>query len=244
MGKTCGNTLVSIESSRKIDEEAQTEWGFNTYALIEAAGRNCAQVFSAAFPGFSGSPSQKIAAFVGPGNNGADALVMLRYWLLQGLVYPDSSLVIVSRFPSEDRGPLGSLILSSLIFSLRKMGVFIFAWDEFCLLPREEFDIFHEFDIILDGIAGTGVRGPLEGASADMVKKAQFSVPRVWPKTPGGFGGPAFGPFRPMESGNAHSQSRYHPFHRASKVLPLQSCRKTKRRNDSTRGRNFPSGTT
>jgi NAD(P)H-hydrate epimerase len=70
----------------------------------------------------------------------------------------------VSRVPSEEGSAFGLLISS-----LGKMGVPIKTWDKSCLWQgcRRQGT---EVDIIIDGIAGTGIRGSLEGISAEMVE--------------------------------------------------------------------------
>jgi NAD(P)H-hydrate repair Nnr-like enzyme with NAD(P)H-hydrate epimerase domain len=117
--------LVSAETSRQIDTEAQGDWGFNTFALVEAAGRSCARVFASAYPGLFGSCFPRVAAAVGAGNNGADALIMLRYWILSGLIDASSAVVVISKLPRRDeRSPS-----SEALRSLKKMKVPVLVWD-------------------------------------------------------------------------------------------------------------------
>ena len=159
--------LVSAETSRAIDEEAQAAWGFNAFALVEAAGRLCAQVFTSAFPAIREN-RLRITVAAGTGNNAADALVMLRHWILGGLVSASSSAVVISRLPeSGDSSPHAELLKS-----LRKMKVPLLVWDGDIgeAAGRAADDIFAHSDIILDGIAGTGIKGALQGTAAEMVK--------------------------------------------------------------------------
>jgi NAD(P)H-hydrate epimerase len=160
--------LISAETSRVLDAKAQTDWGFNSYALVEAAGRGCARVFAGAFPRFFASRPSRIVAAVGSGNNGADALVMLRYWLLSGRADPSLSSVVASRFPKKDeKSPLSEAFLS-----LKKMKIPVMLWDgdvgEDFGRPSE--DRFANADIIIDGISGTGLQGALKGTPEEMVK--------------------------------------------------------------------------
>ena len=162
--------LVSLEASRAIDLEAQEKWGFNTYSLIEAAGRSCAQVFTGAFPEiFSGkkSPDKKrVSCAVGTGNNGADAMVMLRYWIISGITDSASSAVVISRMPKKDEsGPWVDLLLS-----LKALEVQILVWDGDIgeAAGRASDDILAHSDIILDGITGTGLKGALNGTALEM----------------------------------------------------------------------------
>jgi NAD(P)H-hydrate epimerase len=159
--------LVSAETSRKIDAEAQEEWGFNTFGLVEAAGRSCARVFAAAYPGLFRGCFPLVTAVIGTGNNGADALVMLRYLILSGLTDTLSSAVVVSSLPKQDdRTPC-----SETLRSLKKMKVPVLVWNgdagKAAGMPPQ--DALARADIIIDGIAGTGIKGPLKGTQEEMV---------------------------------------------------------------------------
>jgi NAD(P)H-hydrate epimerase len=149
--------LISAETARTLDAEASSSWGLDPFALVEAAGRACAGVFTRAFPAFfSGGKLPLIAVAAGSGNNASDALVMLRALILEGFASAERSRVRVSRLPAEDeRTPR-----SGALRALTAMGVPVEMWDR----------SFGEADIVIDGIAGTGLRGPLEGASLDMVR--------------------------------------------------------------------------
>ena len=158
--------LVSTDVSRKIDFEAQNQWGFNTHALIEAAGRNCARAFEKAFPDFFANKIPGVLVFAGPGNNGADALSMLRFWLLEGRAIPESSKVIMSRFPDPDSGSPSACLHASL----KKMQVSFIEWNK-SLADKPLFsggDMC--FDIIIDGIAGTGLTSALTGSLREMTE--------------------------------------------------------------------------
>jgi NAD(P)H-hydrate epimerase len=160
--------LISTETSRNLDAKARTEWGFNPYALVEAAGRGCAGVFAGAFPRIFASRPPRIAAAAGNGNNGADALVMLRYWLLSGMADPSLSAVVVGRLPkTEEKSPL-----AEVLFSLKKMKIPVMVWDGDAGegLGRASEDLFANADIIIDGISGTGVKGALTGVPEEMVR--------------------------------------------------------------------------
>lgn len=156
--------LVSAEVSRALDSEAQTEWGFNVFSLIEAAGRACARVLVNVLPDyFSGQP--RITVVAGTGNNGADAMVMLRSWIISGLIESSSSTLLLKRFPKD--GEAAPWV--DLFRSLEKMKVPVVTW------PDETSDeilenILAKSGIVLDGIAGTGLEGPLSEAAAEMVK--------------------------------------------------------------------------
>ena len=174
--------LLTNELSRSLDVEAQTEWGFNVYSLIEAAGRGCAQTFANAFPNYFAS-RPRITVVAGTGNNAADAMVMLRYWLLSGLAEPSSSALVVSRLPKAGE----TEPWAQLFHSLEKMEVPILPWETTGegntsegVNNRTKDTILSQSDIIIDGIAGTGIKGPLRGASLELVN-AINSLKSSWP---------------------------------------------------------------
>jgi NAD(P)H-hydrate epimerase len=143
-----------------LDLEAQGSWGFNVFSLIEAAGRLAAQRFTGAYPAFFEKPP-RITIAAGTGNNAADAMTMLRYWILSSRVEAASSALLLSRLPKN--GETGPWV--DLFGSLEKMKVPVFVWDSSCL----QNDILSQRDIIVDGIAGTGLSGPLRGTALEMV---------------------------------------------------------------------------
>jgi NAD(P)H-hydrate epimerase len=140
------------------------------FALVEAAGRGCARVFTGFAPGlFSGSP-KKVVVAAGSGNNGADAMVMLRALILEGYVAPASAAVVINRLPGiEDRTPR-----SEALRALGNMGVPVYEWKESVTEAGSAGnggrDALARADIIIDGIAGTGLRGPLSGAAGEMTR--------------------------------------------------------------------------
>jgi NAD(P)H-hydrate epimerase len=159
--------LVSAETSLKIDELARSEWGFDTAALVEAAGRSCAASLACAYPGFFEGRRPRIAIAAGAGNNGADALVMLRYFLIAGMADSHSSAVIMSKFPNvSEKTPC-----SECLKSLKKMKVPIHSWDFDADEPAGSAarNKLAGAEIIIDGLAGTGIKGPIKGSAAEII---------------------------------------------------------------------------
>ena len=158
--------LVSAETSAALDKEAITQWGFNSYALVEAAGRECARVFHDAFPHlFRDSP--RIAVAAGPGNNGADAMVMLRYWILSGELPPSSAILVLGRAPETGYSDPNA----ELINSLKKLKVPVHVWEGEAAggMGRSSPEIFAQSAIIVDGISGTGLKGPARGTALELI---------------------------------------------------------------------------
>ncbi|MDR2257678.1 MAG: bifunctional ADP-dependent NAD(P)H-hydrate dehydratase/NAD(P)H-hydrate epimerase [Treponema sp.] len=156
-------TLITAETARLLDGEASARWGLHPFALVEAAGRACAGVFYAAFPQvFSPPPGvsfPRIVALSGGGNNGADAMVMLRALILRDLAAPSSSEVLISRIPD----PADASPWAAACRSLEKLKVPVRVWNS------GAGDILARADLVIDGIAGTGLRGPLTGIALEMV---------------------------------------------------------------------------
>ena len=158
--------LVSTKDSRALDEKAQHDWGFSNFTLVEIAGRLCAQRLTGAFPGIIHREA-RVTVAAGTGNNAADALVMLRYWILAGLVNPSASAVVVTRMAgSENREPRAELLKY-----FRKMHVTVLVWDGDIgeAVGQAADDRLAQSDVIIDGIAGTGLDGALHGKALKMV---------------------------------------------------------------------------
>jgi NAD(P)H-hydrate epimerase len=85
---------------------------------------------------------------------------MLRHWILTGLVEASSCTLVVSRLPKNFETSPWTEILKSV----EKMKVTPLVWDE-----ETGKDLAGNFDIIIDGIAGSGISGPLSGAAMEMV---------------------------------------------------------------------------
>ncbi|MDR2073273.1 MAG: hypothetical protein LBP60_07560 [Spirochaetaceae bacterium] len=146
--------LVSAESAVALDREASISWGLSPFALVEAAGRSCAAAVGSLL-----RRGEKILACAGPGNNGADALVMLRALLMGEPSLVAGAAALLSRFPGErEQSPR-----SAAVQALGAMGVPVLSWNGSDAAIRDA-------SLIIDGIAGTGIRGPLEGGPLEMVR--------------------------------------------------------------------------
>jgi NAD(P)H-hydrate epimerase len=98
----------------------------------------------------------------GSGNNGADAMVMLRTLLIQGVAEAALQTVVLDRLPqAEERSPH-----SEALRSLNKLGVSLLTWKQL----KDPLAFLSQGTIIIDGIAGTGLTGPLRGTPAAMVQ--------------------------------------------------------------------------
>ncbi|MDR2478613.1 MAG: bifunctional ADP-dependent NAD(P)H-hydrate dehydratase/NAD(P)H-hydrate epimerase [Treponema sp.] len=157
--------LVSAERAQALDAEAAAGWGLNPFALMEAAGRSCASALVRSVPRLFDrcNAVPHITVLAGSGNNAADALVMLRILVTQGRAVPSLSRVILSRLPAkpDEKSPL-----QAALCALRKLNVPVTVWDS---APSA---LLEEADIVIDGIAGTGLQGPLHGSALAMAEAA------------------------------------------------------------------------
>ncbi|MDR0557383.1 MAG: hypothetical protein LBG43_05895 [Treponema sp.] len=156
--------LVSAKAAAQLDKEASSSWGLNVFALVESVGRTGAARLVRAFPAlFQKKP--KIAVFAGSGNNGADAMSMVKSLLLRGKV--KDALLILKKLPDVS---VSQTPHSQAFLSLAKMNVPFLAWDS--ALSSSQCSKYREletFDIILDGITGAGLEGEIKNQAAEMV---------------------------------------------------------------------------
>jgi NAD(P)H-hydrate epimerase len=146
--------LVSPGRAAILDREASQSWGLSPFALVEAAGRACAGAF---LPHIR--DNETILACAGPGNNGADALVMLRSLLMNDPRRIRSAMVLLSRFPAEEE----KTPRSEALRALKAMGLPVAAWNDGAA------EMIQTASLVIDGLAGTGMRGALEGIPLEMV---------------------------------------------------------------------------
>jgi len=151
--------LLSSAGSRTLDAEASAQWGLDHFALVEAAGRACAQAFVRAYVR-KRHATFSVALLAGSGNNAADALVMLRALILDGYADPADCVALTSKAPG-DTSPNGRTPLGEAMLSVQKLGVAVAPWNG----NNAALD---NADLIIDGIGGTGLNGPLRGAALEM----------------------------------------------------------------------------
>jgi NAD(P)H-hydrate epimerase len=155
---------VTAESAGALDAEAAGSWGLNPFALVEAAGRTCAEVLVRSFPACfdrRGGTVPALTVLAGSGNNAADALVMLRALTLRGFADPAATLVLITRLPAAgEQTPL-----SCALRSIQKLDIPLRVWktEDAASGPGRA-------DIIIDGVTGTGLRGALRGAALEMAE--------------------------------------------------------------------------
>jgi NAD(P)H-hydrate epimerase len=160
-----------------MDAEAAAEWSFHNFALVEAAGRRAAQVLVDAFPRFFGECPVPTLVLAGPGNNAADALVILRSLILSGFLAAERALVIMTK----DGEPGERSPRSEACASLQKMGVRSLVFSDSAL--ETEMRSYPEGPLgkarlIIDGIAGTGLKGPLREDAVLLARRVRYYAER------------------------------------------------------------------
>jgi NAD(P)H-hydrate epimerase len=104
-----------------------------------------------------------LAVLAGKGNNAADALVMLKSLILDGCVHASACSVFAVQVPAsssnDERTPLSEAALA-----VQKLGVPVLPWDSAAAA------VLARACVIIDGITGTGLDGPLRGIALEMAE--------------------------------------------------------------------------
>lgn len=155
--------LPTGSESAAFDATAITEAGVPEPALMETAGRSVATVAELLFP------HGEVVGLVGGGNNGGDALVALRTLVAWGRP--------VRVVLGADRDPADPLLHGWSLEIERDV-----ALDDDALDSR-----LAGAGLVLDGLLGTGIRGPARDRTARLVRAAnQVSAPILALDVPSG----------------------------------------------------------
>lgn len=152
MSQSHHSYLYSAKDSRLIDEQTIESFGISGFTLMEAAATGASSRIISEHPA-----GTKALAVCGKGNNGGDALAVSRLLAEEG-------------FRVDIFFPLGSEKLSpdagknlELIHVLTKNGT------PGTLAILEDFPKLDSYDIIIDGIFGTGLERDVEGDAAIII---------------------------------------------------------------------------
>jgi len=160
--------ICTAAEMREIDRLAEVEFGIDAMILMENAGRSAAQILLEKYP--HAGRSTEILVFAGKGNNAGDAFVVARRLL--GL---DRRVrVFHLEEPNRYRGPvLKNFEILKKMKAKMTLIEGIAELDEFFNRSSGPFTI-------VDGILGTGLKGPLEGLFYDIVEAInQLRCPEV-----------------------------------------------------------------
>ncbi len=152
---------LSRQQVRDIDRYAIEKLAVPGVVLMENAGRNATDAIEHYLVTSRG---HSIAVVAGGGNNGGDGFVIARHLVLRGA----KATVFLLADPAKISGD------AAVHFNiLRNLGIEIRTLDE------RQFDGLHlvlrRYDLIVDAIGGTGIRGPLTGLVAAAVGKVNDS---------------------------------------------------------------------
>ncbi len=149
--------MISSDRMAAVDANAE-ELGVSTDKLMENAGSSVARIVDREFK----NPS--VCVVSGLGNNGGDSLVAARF--LEADVF---LLGRGSQIKTDDSRENWKI--------LEKSELSLFEIDD-----SSQVDTFDEFDVIIDGILGTGVSGDLRepvSTAVDVINKSSSSVVSV-----------------------------------------------------------------
>ncbi len=147
--------LASTDDCLALDAKVQTDWRLGDGLLMESASVRLALALSPLLEEIRRSGNTtRLVAVAGGGNNGGDALALLRHLSFAGFG-PCVALV-----PEREPKPLAARQALSLVGG----GIPLFPWN-----TEEGRAALAEADIILDGIAGSGLKAPLSGEMAELV---------------------------------------------------------------------------
>ena len=156
--------VLSCAEVRALEERAIRELGLPSLVLMENAGRNLAELLSSL--GVNG----KVVACCGKGNNGGDGLVLARHLDNRRL---DVRVLLFGR--PEELTP--DAALNWQVLTRAGISVEVYA-GESPDLDRVR-DELKNAEWIVDGLFGTGLRGPLRAPFDDIVGLINGSTARV-----------------------------------------------------------------
>ena len=148
--------IVDSKQMRNIDARTMREFGIPGLILMENAGSRAADALEEAHEDLAGA---RLVFLCGKGNNGGDGFVMARQLFNRGL----SPRVIVLAAPEEVQGD-AQVNLRAIV----RMGLEITQATE----PSQWAQIRPEldrYDILVDAILGTGLRGAVRGFLQEVV---------------------------------------------------------------------------
>ena len=148
---------ASRREIRALDRCAIETVGVPGVVLMENAGRNCTDAVEEFLGAAAG---RKVAIVAGAGNNGGDGYVIARHLALRG-AEAVTFLVTDPRKISGD-AEINLRILRKLDLPIRQV-----AGEDLARLA----ETLAEFDLVVDAVGGTGIRGGLRGGLAVAVEQ-------------------------------------------------------------------------
>jgi len=150
--------ICSSSEMRELDEIAERDFGISPLLLMENAGRAASQVILERFP--DAGEATEILVFAGCGNNAGDAFVVARRFLTMGRRVRIFYVEPARKFKAA---------VSQNFEILQKLGAKMSGIDSIAVLESFLSQAKGPFTVV-DGIIGTGLKGPLEGVFYDLVE--------------------------------------------------------------------------
>jgi len=154
------NSLTRDEV-RAIDRAAIETLGIPGVILMENAGRNCAD----AIEEFLGTAAgRSVAVVAGGGNNGGDGYVIARHLAMRGA----NVVTFITCPPEKISGDAAANLraIEALRHDVRRL-----EGEE----PGDLAKALAQFDVVVDAVGGTGIRGALRGDAAIAVQQINAS---------------------------------------------------------------------
>ncbi len=158
--------VVSSAAMAVVDRRTQAEFAIPGLLLMEDAGAKAWLLLRHEYRG--GVPPGQVVVLAGKGNNGGDGFVMARQAAVDGV--REISIVLAGGRPAAD-GDAGRMLAAC-----EKLPIEILEWPEQADTVRSR---LAQAGLILDAIAGTGIRGPLTKPLAELVSAANASPGRI-----------------------------------------------------------------
>lgn len=155
--------IVNVEQMHLI-EQAADAGGHSYAAMMDMAGRSVAET---AHQLILGEPDQNVLVLIGPGNNGGDGLVAVRYLLDAG----QNVTVYVWKRKTKGDENFGRL-------KRRRRGVSI-LWSDNDADYKNLREEIGRADLVVDALLGTGVARPIEGPLAELLDVVKEEVARA-----------------------------------------------------------------
>jgi len=147
-------SLVDASEALALDGSVERSWSLGPGLLMESAAVRLSIGIEPLVARGAGGRVRKIVAVAGGGNNGGDALALLRH-----LAFSRTGDV-AALVPSRELKALAAGHAASLAAG----GIPLWRWNS-----TEGRRALAEADIVIDGVVGTGLSGPLSGEAAAMV---------------------------------------------------------------------------
>ena len=168
--------VLTAAEMRQCDERTVEQVGVSWEDLMETAGSRVAEFVARQFPS-----AQRILVLCGKGNNGGDGLVAARHLEAGG-----KQVRLILLTPFEQLSEDARAMFEKLPQILKKSSMLLATEGDLHRTPFE--DCFHETELFLDAILGTGFHPPLRGVTAALQRKiAGYPAPVVSVDLPTGW---------------------------------------------------------